>query len=185
MVHPGSKHLHETLQQRYHHPQLRCTIDNFKCEHCQRHKLSGKGYGLLPEREMWIVHWTEIAVDIITPWKIKVNGRVVEFNALTCIYIASNLVELIKIDEKTSVHVKEKFKQVWLARYPLIKHCVHNMRGGFTGGSFQRLLTHLNIKDAQSTSKNPQSNSICKRMHQTVGNILRTLIYSNPPQNMT
>ena len=52
MGHPREKRLRETLQQRYHHSKLRYTIDNFKCEHCQRHKLSGKGYGLLPEREL-------------------------------------------------------------------------------------------------------------------------------------
>jgi hypothetical protein len=33
--------------------------------------------------------------------------------------------------------------------------------------------------------KNPQSNAICERMHQTVTNVLRTLAYTNPPQNMT
>jgi len=52
MGHPGLKHLHETLQQHYHHLKLRYTIDEFMCEHFRRHKLSGKGYGLLPEREM-------------------------------------------------------------------------------------------------------------------------------------
>ena len=135
---------------------------------------------------MKIAPLAEVAVDLIGPWKIKVNGRVVEFNALTCIYTASNLVELIRIDEKRSVYVTEKFKQVWLAHYPLMKRYVHDMVGGeFPGSSYQSLLTHLNIKDAQSTSKNLQSNLICERMHQTVGNILRTLLYSNPPQNMT
>jgi hypothetical protein len=34
-------------------------------------------------------------------------------------------------------------------------------------------------------AKNPQSNAICERMHQTVTNVLRTLVHSNPPQNMT
>ena len=58
------------------------------------------------------------------------------------------------------------------------------MGGKFVGGSFQRLLSTLNIKDVCSTSKNPQSNAICERMHQTVANVLRTLLYSNPPQNM-
>ena len=77
IVDPGSKRLSETLQQCYHHPQLRRTIDNFKCEHCQQHTLSGKGYGLLPEREMRIAPWIKVAVDLIGPWKIKVNGRVV------------------------------------------------------------------------------------------------------------
>ena len=117
--HPGEKRLRETLQQRYYHPQLHQTIDKYKCEHCQKHKLSGRGYGLLPEREMRVAPWTEVAVDLIGPWKVKVSGRVVEFNALTCIDTASNLVELIRIDEKLSPHVTRKFKQAWLARYPL------------------------------------------------------------------
>ncbi len=34
-------------------------------------------------------------------------------------------------------------------------------------------------------SKNPQSNAICERIHQTVTNVLRTLVHTNPPQNMT
>jgi hypothetical protein len=41
------------------------------------------------------------------------------------------------------------------------------------------------IVDVCSTSKNPQSNTICERMHQTVANVLRTLVHTNPPQNMT
>ena len=49
-------------------------------------------------------------------------------------------------------------------------------------GSFETLLEQCNIKDICSTSKNPQSNSICERMHQTVGNVLRTLLYDNPPR---
>jgi hypothetical protein len=32
--------------------------------------------------------------------------------------------------------------------------------------------------------KNPQSNTVCKRTHQTVGNVLRTLLHGNPPQNI-
>jgi hypothetical protein len=34
-----------------------------------------------------------------------------------------------------------------------------------------------------TTSRNPTANSIYKRMHQTVWNILRTLLHENPPQN--
>ena len=37
----------------------------------------------------------------------------------------------------------------------------------------------------QSTAKNPQSNSICEQMHQTVGNVLRTILHGNPPANLT
>eukprot|EP00957_Ditylum_brightwellii_P126403 9635912-Ditylum_brightwellii.AAC.1 len=41
------------------------------------------------------------------------------------------------------------------------------------------------IKDVQSTAKNPQSNSTCEQMYHTVGNVLRSYLYSNPPTNMT
>ncbi len=47
------------------------------------------------------------------------------------------------------------------------------------------LLEIFNIKDVCSTSKNPQSNAIYDRMHQTVNNVLRALVHTNPPHNMT
>ena len=34
-----------------------------------------------------------------------------------------------------------------------------------------------------TTSRNPTANSICERMHQTVGNVLRTLVHENPPKS--
>ena len=133
---------------------------------------------------MRIAPWEEVAIDLIGPWQVKVNGRNVEFNALTCIDTASNLVELIRIDNKTSSHIRSKFEQAWLARYPRPTRCVHDKGGEFIGRSFQWLLSMFAIKDVQTTSKNPQANSICERMHQTVGNILHVNIHSNPPQNM-
>jgi hypothetical protein len=35
-----------------------------------------------------------------------------------------------------------------------------------------------------TTAKNPQSNDVCERMHQTVGNVLRALLHGNPLQNI-
>ncbi len=43
----------------------------------------------------------------------------------------------------------------------------------------------FSIKDICSTSKNPESNAICERMHQTINNVLRTLVHTNPPTHMT
>eukprot|EP00956_Cyclotella_meneghiniana_P031208 scaffold81158_cov76-Cyclotella_meneghiniana.AAC.1 len=105
--HPGQTRLRHTLMQRYHHPQLRRQIDQYRCKHCQRYKLAGKGYGLLPEREVRIAPWEEVAIDLIGPWKVKVNGKVCEFSALTCIDTASNLVELVRIDNKTAEHIRD------------------------------------------------------------------------------
>ena len=62
--------------------------------------------------------WEEVTIDLIVPWTIKVNDRQVEFNALTCIDTASNLVEPIRIDNKSSAHVCDKFTQGRPCCYP-------------------------------------------------------------------
>jgi hypothetical protein len=114
MGHPGGKRLQEMLNQRNYHPRLRYHIDILKCKDCQKHKLEGRGYGLLPKQEVRIAAWEEVAINLIGPWKVKVNGRQVEFNALTCIEMALNLDELIHIDKKTAEHICDKFAQSWL-----------------------------------------------------------------------
>ncbi len=48
MGHPGEKRLRETLNQQYYHPRLRYHIEKLKYKYCQKHKLKGRGYGLLP-----------------------------------------------------------------------------------------------------------------------------------------
>ena len=57
--------------------------------------------------------------------------------------------------------------------------------GEFNGHEFQELLVQCQIKDVPTISKNPHSNEICETMHQTVGNVSRTLFYSNPPRTVT
>jgi len=83
------------------------------------------------------------------------------------------------------MHIRDKFTQCWLCCYPRSIRCVHDKGGEFIASSFQWLLELFNIENVCSTSKNPQSNAICERMHQTVGNVLQTLVHANPPQNMT
>jgi hypothetical protein len=61
-----------------------------------------------------IAPWEEVTINFIGPWKVKVNGQQVEINALTCIYTASNLVKLIRVDKKTAKHIRDKFTQSWL-----------------------------------------------------------------------
>jgi hypothetical protein len=63
--------------------------------------------------------------------------------------------------------------------------CLPDKGGKFVGQNFQWLLEIFSIKDVCSISKNLQSNAICENMHQTVTNVLRTLVHTNPPQNMT
>jgi hypothetical protein len=97
----------------------------------------------------------------------------------------SNLVELVRIKDKTLATNAKKYAQILLSQYPWPVRCIHDNRGKFIGPEFQFLLQGCQIKDVPTTSKNPQANAICKRMHQTVGNVLRTLLHGQPPQHIT
>ncbi len=125
------------MNQGYHHPKLCYHIDKLKCNGCQKYELAGSGFGLLPKREVWIAPWEEVAINLIGQWKVKVNGQQVEFNALTCIDTASNLVELIRIYNKTAKHIRDKFTQSWLCQYPCPVQCLHDKGGDIIGQNFQ------------------------------------------------
>jgi hypothetical protein len=117
------------------------------------------------------------------PWVVQVHGNPYEFDALTVINTVTNLVELIRVDKKTSDVFTRKYAQCWLSRYPWPQRCVHDLGGEFVGIKFQTLLQDCHIRDV-CTCRNPQSNAICERIHQTVGNVLQTLLHCEPPQNI-
>ncbi len=77
-----------------------------------------------------------------------------------------------------------KFDESWLSRYPRPFSCCHDNGGEFTGWEFQDQLKDYAIKDIPTTSRNPAANGICERMHQTVGSVLRTLIFSHQPRTL-
>jgi hypothetical protein len=58
---------------------------------------------------------------------------------------------------------------------------MHDQGGEFMGFHFREMLARHNITPHPITAKNPQANSVCERMHQTVGNSLRVLSTLNPP----
>ena len=183
--HPGSKCLHAQISTHYYHHDLWCLIDNYHCDHCQRNKLDGKRYGHLPECKIRSIPFEECVVDLIGHWTIQVQEKPYEFNALTMIDTVSNLVELVRIDDKTLATIARKKTHIWLSRYPLPAWCIHDNGGKFIGPKFQFLLQGCRIKDVLTTSMNPQANVICEHMHQTVGNVLRTLLHGQPPQHVT
>ncbi len=43
----------------------------------------------------------------------------------------------------------------------------------------------LALRTYAQPAKKSQSNVICERMHQTINNVLRTLVHTNPPRNKT
>ena len=183
--HSGITRVHDTIAVHFFHPHLRDRTEEriSSCEHCQKHKLVGRGVGELPPREAPLLPWEEVAVDLVGPWPVEVNGRELLFHALTCIDPVTNLVELVRIQNKTAAYVGMKFENEWLARYPNPTKCIFDQGREFIGDGFQRVLRRNGIKPAATTVKNPQANAVCERMHQTVANMLRPLLRARPPQN--
>ena len=106
-------------------------------------------------------------MDVLGPWIVQARGNPCEFSALTAIDTVTNLVELIRVDDKNLETIARKYAQCWLSRYPWPQRCVHDPGGEFTGPEFQTLLENCHIKDVCTSAKNPQSNAVCERMHQT------------------
>jgi len=175
--HCGLQRLYDSINDRFVSPRLYTLCRQYICPHnCSQWKQQGQGYGYLPPRNAQVIPWDEVAVDLVGPWKIEIQGREFVFNALTCIDPVTNLVELIRINNKSSQHISEQFANVWLARYPSPNRCIHDNGGEFIGHEFQTLLTQNTIIDVPTTVKNPQSNALCERMHQTISNILRIIM---------
>ena len=183
--HAGTTRMYETISQTFYFTGLKQRCEAFKCDLCQKQKTSGPGYGLLPPRQASLLPFEEVHIDLVGPWTFTfpTGNKEVTMNALTVIDPVTNLVEIISIESKTAAHVAQKFENVWISRYPKPMRVVFDQGGEFVGAEFQLMLVKHAIKDVPLTSKNPQSNAICERMHRTIGDVLRTTMRVTPPTN--
>ena len=146
----------------FYFPNLRQAIHEHisKCDACQRFKDQGPIHSQNPPRNETAVPWSDVAVEIIGPWTIDVNNTVFSFSALTAIDISTGLFEIKKIEEKTSDHAWQQFRNAWLSRYPRPTKVIHDQGGEFVGQEFQFGLIQHGIKPVSITSKNPQANAV-------------------------
>jgi transposase InsO family protein len=186
MVHTGTTRLYQSIAQHFVHKQLkqRCDDVALSCETCQLNKAANKGYGHHPPREAHFAPWYEVAVDLIGTWTVNdENGNAHSFTALTIIDTVTTYCEVILLQNKTAQHVGWHFEHQWLSRYPRPARCVYDQGSEFLGEAFQQVLRRHGIASGASVVKNPQSNAVCERIHQSIGNSLRALNYAHPPRN--
>jgi transposase InsO family protein len=156
----------------FYHRSLKNTIEALisSCDTCQRLKLVGQGHGHIAPREAERMPWRQIAVDLVGPWTLRVGPQEMTSTALTIIDMVTNLVKVVRLNNKSSVHVALQFENMWLACYPLPQYCIYDQGGEFIGWPFQQVLLCHHIAGHPTTAKNPQANSVCERMHQAIGN---------------
>ena len=97
---------------------------------------------------------------------------------MTMIDPASNWFEIAPIKDPISDTAQRVFDSMWLSRYPRPQEC------GFDNGSefkwlFAEMCDNFGIRKKTSTDYNPQSNAIIERVHQVLGNALRSFELEN------
>ena len=113
--HCGGTSLYNTISRTFYLKGLQQKAKSLNCAVYQLNRPTDIQYGHLPERQADLVLWFSVAVDLIGPWKSNARNIEIEFNALTCIDPVTNLVELIRINNKSSAHIAQQFENVWLA----------------------------------------------------------------------
>ena len=78
--------------------------------------------------------------------------------------------------EQIRQHVAQQFKNYWLSMNPSPHRCIFDKGREFTDEAFQQMLVKHTINPAGTTTKNPQANKICERIHSTVADILRVIL---------
>ena len=186
LSHCGAERLYKSINSHFTHPKLRATVRQVceTCDACQRNNLLGRQYGHLPVRIAEALPWQEVHVDLIGPWEVKFQGDAYDFYALTCIDPATGYPDAVRLQNKTARHTGLQFENLWCARYPKPLRCRHDPGKEFVGEDFKKVLRRLNIAHKPCTVRNPQTNAICERLHQTIAKAIRIMIHHHPPQNV-
>jgi ribosomal protein L21E len=189
LQHPGIKCMQATVKENFYWPDLDAAVDKLvcTCTVCQTCKITAlKRYGKIPLPTHHKFHpWEEVYVDLIGPWDARFNSTnipgkstIEHIHALTIIDKASGWPEFVAINNETSLNIALLFDSEWLCRYPRPARVVYDNGAEFTGHEFQELLESYGIKPVSTTVRNPKSNGDIKRVHLTMGDMLRIMTFS-------
>jgi hypothetical protein len=177
---------------------MRTTIRSLtkSCRSYQINKRQSHRYGHLPPKTVITNPWECLCVNLIGPYTLKgKDNSQIDFMALTMIDPASswfkiaelpvveqlrpqtvNGKELLIADEifdKTSERIAKLVYKTWLCRYPRCCHLIYDNGSEFKL-HFEYLCDSYGITHKPTTVKNPQANGILERVHQVLGQMLRT-----------
>ena len=134
-----------------------------------------KKYGFLPEKKAEADPWEVLCVDLIGPYTFKrKDKKSLKLWCLTMIDPATGWFEMVELETKDSIYVAEKVQQVWLTKYPRPTKMTYDKGTEFMGDFAQMIQDDYGIKKRPITKRNPQANAIIERIHQTIGNMIRT-----------
>ena len=180
LCHAGETRTEETIKQHMTWPGLREDVRKVikTCDQCQRLKKSQKKYGHVPPKEAEVNPWEILQVDLVGPYTIRRKGKKkpLHLHAVTMTDPATGWFEIAQIKTKRADFVANTVEQVWLTRYPWPTRIIYDRGGEFLGKEFQDLIRQeYDIIAKPISTSNPQSNAMLERIHQTLGDMVRTL----------
>ena len=146
------------------------------CKVCQKNKKQRKKYGHLPPKEAEAQPWEKLCVDMIGPYKLRRKKKTdLTLQAVTMIDPATGWFEIVETNTKSSDVIANKVEMTWLTRYPWPTMITYDHGGEFIGPEFQQLIKEeYGIKAKPASVRNPQANAIIERVHQLLGNMIRS-----------
>ena len=185
---PGASRLESTIAQHFHWVGMRKTIERHcrTCDTCQRTKRGTDApRGHAPEKLAEATPWETSCVDLMGPYKIplkqKKKGKevVLQLWAVTMIDPCTGWFEIASIPSKSADIVSNAVERTWFCRYPWPQQVTIDR-----GKEFLAEFATMVDKDCGATRNpitacNPRANSIVERVHQTIGNMIRTFSVQN------
>ena len=93
---------------------------------------------------------------------------------------ATGWFEMREIKTKSADNVANVLEQAWLMRYPWPTWMIFDRGSEFRTELCQMIKNDYGVKVKPITTRNPQANAIVERVHQTIGNMIRTFeLYDN------
>ena len=118
---------------------------------------------------------------MIGPYTIRNNetGQSLTLHCVTMIDPATGWFEIKTTEGKSAMEVANIVETTWLSRYPWPQEIVYDRGTEFMGDFANMISDDYGITKRPITVRNPQANSIIERIHQTLGNIIRTFELHN------
>jgi len=188
LCHPGETRMEATISQHLTWRGLRKTVHSVctTCDTCQRTKRTKNKYGKLPPKEVEAIPWDTLCVDLIGPYNInrKNAKKPLTLWAVTMIDPATGWFEIASITTKRADVIANTVEQTWFTRYPWPSQVVLDRGTEFMAEFTHMLENEYGITKKAITKRNPQANSIIERVHQTIGNMIRTFsVHSTDDDN--
>ena len=96
---------------------------------------------------------------------------------------ATGWFEMAQIPHNTAAEIVDITKKTSFTPYPLQQQIVFDRGTKFMAEFAKMCQNEYDVKRKPITTRNPQSNAIIERIHQTIGNIIRTFDVSNIVNN--